>query len=77
MAISGILRNRLLGSEATYRVLADEGDTVLVEVVEAPGLTPGFQLRMTAAVARELACDEASAAAVAVPLRRFTRSAET
>lgn len=76
MEIDAILRRSLLGTEAVYRVLAHEGDTVLVEVVEAPGLTPGFQLRMTVAVARALVCDEAPAAALAVPLQRLTRSAE-
>lgn len=79
VTINAILRRRLLGSEAVYRVLAEHGDTVLVEVVEAPGLTPGSQLRLTAAVARSLACDEAPGAAVprepGVALPRFKRPA--
>jgi hypothetical protein len=49
-----ILRTTLLGTTATYRVLRDDGDRVLVEVVDAPELRPGFQMRLTADVARAL-----------------------
>ena len=49
-----LLRRRALGSEAVYRVLDDEGDVVLVEVVEAPGLQPGTRIRLAAADARAM-----------------------
>jgi len=50
-----ILQKRLHGTTATYRVLHDDADGgVLVEVVAAPGLSAGFQLRLTADVARAM-----------------------
>jgi hypothetical protein len=74
-----LLRRRLLGTDAVYRVLEDGDVTVLVEVVQAPGLAPGFQMRVTAADARALerqdAPDLADHAAAAVPRGRFRRSA--
>jgi hypothetical protein len=52
-----IRRNRLLESEAIYRVVAVADDLVEVEVVEAPGLKPGQRFSFTAEVveAMELA----------------------
>jgi hypothetical protein len=49
-----LLRRRLLGTEAVYRVVADEGELVEVEVVSAPGLEPGHRLRFTAAAVEEM-----------------------
>ncbi len=49
-----ILRSTLLGTTATYRVMRDDGDGVLVEVIDAPGLPQGFQMRLTADAARAL-----------------------
>lgn len=42
------LRRRVLDSEARYRVLGRSGGTVEVEVVAAPGLSPGRRLRISA-----------------------------
>ncbi len=47
----GLLRQRALYSDAIYRVLRVSGQIVEAEVVAAPGLAPGTQLRMTAAAA--------------------------
>ncbi len=40
---------RMLGTEAVYRVLAEEPDHVVVEVRRAPGLEPGQRIRLTRA----------------------------
>jgi hypothetical protein len=40
-------RHEALGTTAEYVVVADEGDHVLVQVREAPGLRPGTQIRLT------------------------------
>jgi hypothetical protein len=44
------LRRRVLDSEARYRVLGRCGSTVEVEVVTAPGLAPGWRLRVSESV---------------------------
>lgn len=65
-----ILQRRLHGTTATYRVLHDDADGgVLVEVVDAPGLPAGFQMRLTADVARamELAAEPQPAPASLKP----------
>jgi hypothetical protein len=36
----------VLGSTASYKVVEDLGDTVVVAVMEAPGLEPGTRLRL-------------------------------
>jgi len=36
-----LVRRRMLGTDATYRVVGQNARGVEVEVVEAPGLTPG------------------------------------
>jgi hypothetical protein len=46
------LRYRALGSESLFRVLGATGPTVEVEVVSAPGLTPGARLHLSLAGAR-------------------------
>ena len=38
----------MLGSEAVYEVLHERAGIVTAEVVKAPGLEPGTQLRLTA-----------------------------
>jgi hypothetical protein len=48
------LRQTCLGSEAVYELLEDNGETVTVEVVRAPGLTAGTQLRLMAQVAQAM-----------------------
>jgi hypothetical protein len=40
-------RHEALGTAAVYVVKADEGEHVLVEVREAPGLARGTQIRLT------------------------------
>jgi hypothetical protein len=48
-----LLRHKALDGEALYRVVGVSGDSVEVEVVSAPGLTPGTRVHFTqAAVAR-------------------------
>lgn len=48
MVEPGELRGRtLLGTEAVYRVIAVEGELVHVEVISAPGLSPGDHFRFT------------------------------
>jgi hypothetical protein len=50
-----LARQRLLGSDATYRVRRSSGPLVEVEVVAAPALVPGTRLRFTAKSVREMA----------------------
>lgn len=49
-----ILCNDLLGHKAYYRVVEAREDTVLVEVLDAPGLERGFQLAVTTAAASRM-----------------------
>jgi hypothetical protein len=49
------VRQRLLGSDAIYRVRRSSGPLVEVEVVAAPALVPGTRLRFTAASVRAMA----------------------
>ncbi len=42
----------VLGSTASYTVVEDLGDIVVVSVIEAPGLEPGTRLRLSAAALR-------------------------
>lgn len=48
-AVRKLLRHRVLGDEAFYRVVDAAGEIVEVEVVSAPGLEPGTHLRLTRA----------------------------
>ncbi|MEA2153908.1 MAG: hypothetical protein QOE11_48 [Solirubrobacteraceae bacterium] len=64
-----ILRRELLGTEASYRVVEEDGAMVLVEVVSAPGLQPGFRLHLTPAAAGEMR-SEAQAGHAAPRVRR-------
>jgi len=52
LAGGDVLRKRMLGTEARYRVLDAAPDTVEVEVLAAPGLAPGTHLRLSTAAAR-------------------------
>jgi hypothetical protein len=49
-----VLRQRMLGSVALYRVINDDGATVTAEVLSAPGLAPGTHLRFTGPAARAM-----------------------
>ena len=53
------LRTRRLGTEALYEVLAEDGDTVTVEVVDAPGLERGTRVRLMARAVRAMECIDA------------------
>ena len=48
------IRQRVLGSEAVYEVISEHGATVTAEVVAAPGLERGTQLRILARAARAM-----------------------
>jgi hypothetical protein len=48
------MRRHALDSDSTYRKVARHGQTVEVEVVNAPGLRPGTHLHVTAAAARAM-----------------------
>lgn len=68
-----IVRQRLLGSEALYRVISDDGATVTAEVVEAPGLPRGMRVRLMGTAVRAMErLDLAETFAVS---RRFDPSA--
>jgi hypothetical protein len=47
-------RHQHLGTTATYRVVAIDGDLVRVAVVESPGLLPGQVFRFTRAAAEAM-----------------------
>jgi hypothetical protein len=49
-----LLRLSMFGTDAVYRVRSAEGETVTVEVVDAPGLPRGTRVRLTAAAARAM-----------------------
>jgi hypothetical protein len=49
-----IVRNRMLGTDATYRIVEQRGENVLVEVIEAPGLEPGYRFEMLAEAAARM-----------------------
>ena len=48
------IRQYRLGSEAVYRVLAEDGDIVTAEVVRAPGLEAGARVRLLASAAHAM-----------------------
>jgi hypothetical protein len=51
----GQLRTKtLLGVEATYAVLAVDGDHAQVQVVDAPGLAPGLRFRLDRSAVAEM-----------------------
>jgi hypothetical protein len=72
------IRQRMLGSEAVYRVLEEGDSVVIVEVVHAPGLARGTRIRLLARAVRAMerldpAADPAAPEPVTVP-PRFTAS---
>ena len=48
------IRQRMLGSEAVYRVLEEDDSIVVVEVIRAPGLAQGARVRLLARAARAM-----------------------
>ncbi|MCW3038209.1 MAG: hypothetical protein JWM31_114 [Solirubrobacterales bacterium] len=55
-----LLHSRKLGSDAVYRLLREDiGEgTVLVEVITAPGLPAGLQMRISADAAAAMLAEE-------------------
>jgi hypothetical protein len=49
-----VLRRHALDSDSAYRKVARHGQTVELEVLNAPGLQPGTHMRVTAAAARAM-----------------------
>jgi hypothetical protein len=49
LAVGDLYQQELLHTQATYRVIAVEGDHVTVEAVDVPGLERGHRLRLTSA----------------------------
>jgi hypothetical protein len=47
LRIGEVRRSSKLGTEAWYRLRAITADHVEVEVIDAPGLSQGFRLRLT------------------------------
>ena len=70
--VGEIRRYELLGSSATYRVLAIDSTHVVVEVVEAPGLAAGLRLRMSRDAVHAMTL--VTATPNPQPTQRFTRS---
>jgi hypothetical protein len=64
------LRQRMLGSEAVYRVISEDGPTVMAEVVEAPGLERGTRLRLMARAVRAMERLDSTTEPIAIT-RRF------
>jgi|GEM_PF-4695609 hypothetical protein len=56
--IPHLLRHRALEREALYRVVDTTPEYVDVEVVSAPGLTPGVRLRFTQEAAAQMSVVE-------------------
>jgi hypothetical protein len=59
-AVHKLLRHRVLGGEAFYRVVDAAGQIVEVEVVSAPGLEPGTHVRLTQAAVGSMSVVPAS-----------------
>jgi hypothetical protein len=51
---SGLLRQRMLGSEALYEVLDSRGSLVWARVLSAPGLEPGTRVRLSRQAVRAM-----------------------
>jgi hypothetical protein len=49
-----VLRRHALDSDSAYRKVARHGQTVELEVLNAPGLRPGTRMHVTAAAARAM-----------------------
>jgi hypothetical protein len=78
--VSGsILRQRVLGETAVYRVLAARGQVVEAEALAVPGLPPGTPVRLTAAAATAMRAEHAvgrerSAPEIRLPTRHAARA---
>jgi hypothetical protein len=59
------IRQRMLGSEAVYRVLEEDDAIVIAEVVHAPRLARGTRVRLLARAARAMERFDPAAEAVA------------
>jgi hypothetical protein len=69
--VGEILTNEVLGTRAHYRVVEAREDTILVEVLHAPGLERGVQFAMTVAAAAAMrAADSPQVAEVPKTARR-------
>jgi hypothetical protein len=61
------IRQRMLGSEAAYRVVEEDDTLVTAEVVQAPGLVPGTRVRLLARAARAMERFDPAAEPAAAP----------
>jgi hypothetical protein len=52
----------LLGTTSVYRVAGEDGDHVVLEALDVPGLEPGLQVRVTRAAAAAMELVGASSA---------------
>jgi hypothetical protein len=48
------VRSRVLGTEAIYELLDDQGELVTAEVLKAPGLAPGTRLHLLRSAIRAM-----------------------
>jgi len=67
---SEVVRKRVLGTEASYRVLHEAGPIVQVEVLDAPGLAPGTHVYLSSSAVAHMR----HAPVLAPALRRSTRT---
>jgi hypothetical protein len=65
-----LLRHRMFDTEALYRVLEEGEQTVMAEVVQAPGLARGTRVRLMTKACRAMERLEASADEITLT-RRF------
>lgn len=49
-----LVRQTLLGTEATYRIIDADAEIVTAEVIDAPGLKPGMSVRFVADAVRAM-----------------------
>jgi hypothetical protein len=70
-----VLRHRVLGSEAMYRILRSGGSTVEAAVVAAPGLEAGTRLHLTTAAAAAMGLDAVGAGHNQLHVRSAARGA--
>jgi hypothetical protein len=54
MMVGDLLKQRVLGTVALYRVVKIRWGTVTVETVQVPGLAPGQRIRLTKQSAQRL-----------------------
>ncbi|MDX6715115.1 MAG: hypothetical protein QOH30_1673 [Baekduia sp.] len=70
--VGDVYRSDLLHSQASYRVLTVEDEHVEVEVVDAPGLQPGFRLKLTRAALEAMQREERATSAATAAARSAT-----